>query len=143
MAYLEQSCNSFPENKYAHNEEISTHDCYTKSTHFSLHIWYNDIVQNYISEMQRPFLPFRYWVPWELICSTSNSFPCLFRLSWTWLFMSNLAGVSRKEEDAYLTSAPGPCAQFLILMESKMLIYFCYFVCIIFVIIEMQVQWFK
>ena len=45
--------------------------------------------------------------------------------------MSNSAGVSRKAEDAYPTDAPGPCSQFL--AESELLIYFCYFVCMILV----------
>ena len=39
----------------------------------------------------------------KLICSTFHSFPFLFRLPWTCLFMSNSAGVSRKSEDAYPT----------------------------------------
>ena len=42
--------------------------------------------------------------------------------------MSKSAGVSRKAEEAYLTGAPGPCYHFLV--ESKLLTYFCYFVCI-------------
>ena len=38
-------------------------------------------------------------------------------------------GVSRKAEDVGPTGAPGPCSQ--LLEESKLLIYFNYFVCII------------
>ena len=40
--------------------------------------------------------------------------------------MSDSAGVSRKAEDTYPTSTPGPCSQFLV--ASELLIYFCYFV---------------
>ena len=36
-------------------------------------------------------------------------------------------GVSRKADDAYPTGAPGPCSKFLV--ESELLICFCYFVC--------------
>ena len=32
-----------------------------------------------------------------------NSFPFFFPIPWTWLFMSNSAGVCRKAEDAYST----------------------------------------
>ena len=39
--------------------------------------------------------------------------------------------VSKKAEDAYPNSAPGPCSQFLV--ESELLIYFCYFVHVILV----------
>ena len=46
--------------------------------------------------------------------------------------MNNAAGVSRKTEDAYSTGATGPFSQFLV--ESKLLMYFCHFVCIILVI---------
>ena len=46
--------------------------------------------------------------------------------------MSNSAGVSRKAEDAYHTVAPGQHSQFLV--ESELLIYYCYFVCIVLVI---------
>ena len=49
----------------------------------------------------------------------------------TWLFMSNSAGVSRKAEDTYTTGAPGPFSQFLV--ESELLICFCYFVWMILV----------
>ena len=59
-----------------------------------------------------------------------QSFSFLFHLPWTWFFMWNLAGVSWKADDAYPTSAPGPCSQFLVkLVESKLLImyYFGYF----------------
>ena len=64
--------------------------------------------------------------PWDLVCATCP-FTFLFRLPWTWLLMSNLAGVSRKAEDAYLIHALGPYPQ------SGLLIYCCYFVCIILV----------
>ena len=47
--------------------------------------------------------------------------------------MSNLAVVSRKAEDAYPTSASGPCSQFLV--ESELPVYFSYFVCFILVIL--------
>lgn len=47
--------------------------------------------------------------------------------------MSNSAGISRKADDAYPTRAPGPCSQSLV--ESELFIYFCYFVCIILVIL--------
>ena len=40
-------------------------------------------------------------------------------------------GVSGKAEDVYPTSAPGPCSKFIV--ESELLIYFCYFLCIILV----------
>ena len=40
--------------------------------------------------------------------------------------MSNSVDISRKADDAYPTGAPGPCSQFL--MESELLIYFCFFV---------------
>ena len=40
--------------------------------------------------------------------------------------MSNSAGVSRKEEDAYPTGTPGPRSQLLV--ESELFIYFYYFV---------------
>ena len=46
-------------------------------------------------------------------------------------FMSNSADDSRKAEDAYPTGLLGPFSQFLV--ESKLLIYFCCFVCIILV----------
>ena len=45
--------------------------------------------------------------------------------------MSNSAGVSRKEEDAYPTGVPDSCSQFLV--EYELFICFCYFVCIILV----------
>ena len=70
--------------------------------------------------------------PWKLICSTCPSFPFLFRQPWTWLYISNSVGVSRKAEDDYLTGAPGPCSQ--ILVESELHIFFCYFVCIFYVL---------
>ena len=60
--------------------------------------------------------------PWKLICSTCHSFPFLCLLSWTWLFMSNSAGVSRKAEESYPTGASGPCSEFL--MEFELLISF-------------------
>ena len=66
--------------------------------------------------------------PWKLICSTYHRFPFLFALLH---FMNNWQVFL--EKDAYLTSAPGWCSQFLV--ESKFLIYFCYFVCIILVIL--------
>ena len=49
--------------------------------------------------------------------------------------ISKSAGVSRKAEEACPTGAPGPCSQFLV--ESELLIFFCYFVhvCIILVIL--------
>ena len=47
------------------------------------------------------------------------------------LLMNNSAGVSRKVEEDYPTCAPGPCFQFLV--ESELLICFCYFVCMILV----------
>ena len=37
----------------------------------------------------------------------------------------------QRAEDACLTGAPGPCSQFLV--KSELIIYFCYFVCIILV----------
>ena len=43
------------------------------------------------------------------ICSSCYSFPFLFRLPWTWLFMSNSVGASRTAEDtllAHLVHAP-------------------------------------
>ena len=40
-------------------------------------------------------------------------------------FMSNSAGVSKNAKDAYPTGATGPCSQFLV--ESELLICFCYF----------------
>ena len=40
-------------------------------------------------------------VPWKLICSTCQ-FSFLFRLSRTWLFMSNSACVSRKKQRALI-----------------------------------------
>ena len=49
------------------------------------------------------------------------------------MFDEQLGGVSRKAEDIYCTGAPGPSSQ--ILVESELLIYFCYFVCIILVIL--------
>ena len=70
--------------------------------------------------------------PWKVICSTCHDIPFLFPLPCTWLFMSNLAGVSRKAEDTYPTSTPGPFSE--VLVEYDLLIYFCYFVCIILVI---------
>ena len=39
-----------------------------------------------------------------------------------------------KAEDAYITGGPGPCSKFLV--ESELLIYLRYFVCIIFVILR-------
>ena len=45
--------------------------------------------------------------------------------------MNNSVDVSGKAEYAYPTGALGPCSQFL--MKSELLIYFCYFVCIIYV----------
>ena len=72
----------------------------------------------------------------------------LFNVSWFFFpllstpdltFISNSAGVSTNAEDAYRTSAPGPCSRFL--EEPELLIYVCY-LCIIlvtlcsFVIIE-------
>ena len=65
-----------------------------------------------------------------IIRATCHSLPFLFRLSRTWLFMSNLADVSRKTEDTYPTDALGPCSQFLV--KSELLIYFCFFACIFF-----------
>ena len=59
------------------------------------------------------------------------SFPLMS--TWTWPFMSNWAGISRKAEDTYPTGAPGPCFRFLVRYE--LLIYFCYFVCNILVIL--------
>ena len=47
--------------------------------------------------------------------------------------MSSWAGVSRKAEEAYPTSAPGPCSQFLV--ESELLIYFGFFVHFILIIL--------
>ena len=44
-------------------------------------------------------------------------------------FMRNSADFSRKGEKAYPNGAPGPCSRFLV--ESELLIHFCYFVCII------------
>ena len=40
-------------------------------------------------------------------------------------------GVIRKAEVAYPTGAPGPCSR--LLMETELLICFCYFVCMILV----------
>ena len=40
--------------------------------------------------------------------------------------MSNSADVCWKSEDAYPTGEPGPYSQFLV--ESELLIYFCYIV---------------
>ena len=45
--------------------------------------------------------------------------------------MSNSIGVSSKAEDAYPTDTPGPRSQ--VLVESELLIYFCYIVCIVLV----------
>ena len=56
-------------------------------------------------------------------------FPFLYHLLRTWFFMCNSASFSRKAEDAYSTGAPGPCSQFLV--ESDLLIYFRYLVCMI------------
>ena len=64
---------------------------------------------------------------WKLICSTYHSFPFFFRLPWTWIFMSNPVGVSRKAEDAYPIDALGPCSK--ILVEFELFIYFCNFEC--------------
>ena len=47
--------------------------------------------------------------------------------------MSNSVGVSGNAEDAYPTGAPVPWSQFLV--ESELLIYFCFFVYIILVIL--------
>ena len=47
--------------------------------------------------------------------------------------MGNSAGVSRKAEEAYPAGAPGSCTQFLV--ESELLLCFCYFVCIILVLL--------
>ena len=41
-------------------------------------------------------------------------FPYLFRLHWTWNFMSNSAGDSRKADDAYPIGAFGLCSMFLV-----------------------------
>ena len=49
-----------------------------------------------------------------------------------WHFMSNLAVVSSKAENVYSTGAPGPWSQFLV--ESRLLIYLCFFVHVILVI---------
>ena len=59
-------------------------------------------------------------------CSICHSFPFLFRLPRTWLFMRNSADVSRKAEDVYPTCTPGLCFQ--VLLVSELLIYVCYFV---------------
>ena len=40
--------------------------------------------------------------------------------------MRNSAGTSGQTADAYPTSAPGPCSQFLV--ESELLIFYCCFV---------------
>ena len=42
-----------------------------------------------------------------------------------------LTFLSRKAEDTYPTGASGPCSHFMV--KSKLLIYFCSFVCIILV----------
>ena len=47
------------------------------------------------------------------------------------LFMSNSADVSWEAEDAYPIDASGPCSQFWVV--SELLIYLCYFVCVILV----------
>ena len=60
-----------------------------------------------------------------------HSFHFLFRLPRTLLFMSNSAGVPSKAEDDCPISTPGQCSKFLV--ESELLIYFYYFVCIILV----------
>ena len=46
-----------------------------------------------------------------------HSFPFIFRLPGTWLFMCNSVGVSRKADDAYPTSAHGLYSQFLVVSE--------------------------
>ena len=60
----------------------------------------------------------------EPICSPCHIF-FLLCLPWTWHFMINLAGVSRKAEDAYPTGTPGPICSKLFLLESGSVIYFC------------------
>ena len=46
--------------------------------------------------------------------------------------MNNSAGASREAEDVDPTVTLGPCSQFLV--ESKLVMYFCYLVCIILII---------
>ena len=57
----------------------------------------------------------------------------IVRIPRTLLFMSNSVDVSRKEEDAYPTDASGPSSKLLV--ESKLHIFFCFFLRIIFAIL--------
>ena len=54
------------------------------------------------------------------LVSMGHSFPFLFCLPHIWLYTTNSAGVARKAEDAYPTSAPDPCSWFVV--QSEMLL---------------------
>ena len=69
------------------------------------------------------------------ICFVRRVIVCFssFFLPGTDLFISASAGASSQAEDTYTTGALSPCSHFL--LESELLIYFCFFVRIILIIL--------
>ena len=68
--------------------------------------------------------------PWKPICSTCHSFPILFRLPRTWLFMSNSVGVSKSRR-----RLPYRCMHLVHAPSFQVAHLLCFFVRIIFIIL--------
>ena len=71
------------------------------------------------------------FAPWESICSLFHSFRFSWCLPWRWHFMGDSAGVSIRGRLLYrCTWSKLP----VVLVEFGLVIYFCFFECVIFVI---------